>query len=140
MLRWRVHSTAVPFALDKAGGGVFVRAVAKCLVMMAHVVQDVEVSGDCLDMLTRVLVAAPAKRMSMEQIKAHRWFLKGLPPGALEMNDFLLQGLAGQEEVCACHACMHTPTSCQALLFFGQPDLLYPGMAAIFGCVSGRGQ
>jgi hypothetical protein len=61
--------------------------------------QDVEVSGDCLDMLTRVLVAAPAKRMSMEQIKEHRWFLKGLPPGALEMNDFLLQGLAGQEEV-----------------------------------------
>ncbi len=27
------------------------------------------------------------------------WLLQGLPPGALEMNDFLLQGLANQEEV-----------------------------------------
>lgn len=56
-------------------------------------------SADCLDILTRVLVASPAERMSMEQIKTHHWFLKGLPPGALEMNDFLLQGLANQEEV-----------------------------------------
>ena len=61
--------------------------------------QDVEVSADCLDMLTRVLVAAPPERMSMDEIKTHRWFMKGLPPGALEMNDFLLQGLANQEEV-----------------------------------------
>lgn len=61
--------------------------------------QDVEVSADCLDILTRVLVAQPGERMSMDEIKTHRWFLKGLPPGALEMNDFLLQGLASQEEV-----------------------------------------
>ena len=56
-------------------------------------------SADCLDILTRVLVAQPSARMSMEEIKTHPWFLKGLPPGALEMNDFLLQGLANQEEV-----------------------------------------
>jgi serine/threonine-protein kinase SRK2 len=61
--------------------------------------QEVEVSADCLDILTRVLVAQPSERMSMEEIKSHPWFLKGLPPGALEMNDFLLQGLANQEEV-----------------------------------------
>lgn len=56
-------------------------------------------SVDCLDILTRVLVASPGDRMSMDEIKTHAWFLKGLPPGALEMNDFLLQGLANQEEV-----------------------------------------
>ena len=61
--------------------------------------QDVEVSADCLDILTRVLVAQPSQRMTMEEIKTHPWFLKGLPPGALDMNDFLLQGLADQEEV-----------------------------------------
>ena len=61
--------------------------------------QEVEVSVDCLDILTRVLVASPGDRMSMDEIKTHAWFLKGLPPGALEMNDFLLQGLANQEEV-----------------------------------------
>ncbi|KAK9918091.1 hypothetical protein WJX75_001144 [Coccomyxa subellipsoidea] len=59
---------------------------------------EVEVSMDCLDILTRVLVASPGDRMSMDEIKTHAWFLKGLPPGALEMNDFLLQGLANQEE------------------------------------------
>ena len=61
--------------------------------------QDVEVSADCLDILTRVLVAQPSQRMTMEEIKTHPWFLKGLPPGALDMNNFLLQGLADQEEV-----------------------------------------
>ena len=61
--------------------------------------QDVDVSADCLDILTRVLVAQPSQRMNMEEIKTHPWFLKGLPPGALDMNDFLLQGLADQEEV-----------------------------------------
>ena len=83
--------------------------------------QDVEVSSDCLDMLTRVLVAAPAKRMAMEQIKAHRWFLKGLPPGALEMNDFLLQGLAGQEEVCQRLA---KAPSCMPFALARQPPFL----------------
>lgn len=61
--------------------------------------QEVEVSADCLDMLTRLLVAEPGARMTMEQIKVHRWFQRGLPPGALEMNDFLLQGLADMDEV-----------------------------------------
>ena len=61
--------------------------------------QDVDVSAECLDILTRVLVAQPSDRMTMDEIKTHPWFLKGLPPGALEMNDFLLQGLANQEEV-----------------------------------------
>lgn len=61
--------------------------------------QEVEVSADCLDILTRLLVADPGARMSMAEIKVHRWFQRGLPPGALEMNDFLLQALTDMEEV-----------------------------------------
>ena len=71
-------------------------------------VQDVEVSAECLDILTRVLVAQPSERMTMDEIKTHPWFLKGLPPGALEMNDFLLQGLANQEEVSCLLWCRKT--------------------------------
>ena len=56
-------------------------------------------SADCLDMLTRLLVAEPSARMSMGEIKVHRWFQRGLPPGALEMNDFLLQSLTDMDEV-----------------------------------------
>ena len=73
-------------------------------------------SAECLDILTRVLVAPPSERMTMEEIKTHPWFLKGLPPGALEMNDFLLQGLANQEEVswldcCGRHLCVQKALS-----------------------------
>lgn len=53
-----------------------------------------QVSPECLDMLKRVLIAEPAQRISMTEIKTHKWFTKGLPPGALEMNEFLLQGLS----------------------------------------------
>ena len=65
----------------------------------ADYAQEVPISVDCLDLLTRVLVAEPAQRLGMEDIKVHRWFLRGLPPGALEMNDFLLQGLTNMDEV-----------------------------------------
>ncbi len=75
--------------------------------------QDVEVSAECLDILTRVLVAQPSERMTMDEIKTHPWFLKGLPPGALEMNDFLLQGLANQEEV-SCWSFWQEPRDCSA--------------------------
>ena len=50
-------------------------------------------SGDCLNILTRMLVASPTDRLSMELIKTHPWFLAGLPPGALDMNEFLLRGM-----------------------------------------------
>lgn len=74
------------------------RFARKIVAADYKLLSDVEVSADCLDILTRVLVAQPSQRMTMEEIKTHPWFLKGLPPGALDMNDFLLQGLADQEE------------------------------------------
>ena len=58
-----------------------------------------EVSADCLDMLTKVLVAEPAQRLGMDDIKTHRWFVAGLPTGALDMNDFLLKGMDSQSTV-----------------------------------------
>ena len=64
--------------------------------------QNPGVSPDCLDMLTRVLVADPERRISMEEIKKHPWFTRGLPPGALEMNEFLLQGLSTMDDVSPC--------------------------------------
>ena len=55
--------------------------------------QSVPVSKDCLDILTHMLVAVPQDRLSMDAIKTHPWFLAGLPPGALDMNEFLLRGM-----------------------------------------------
>ncbi len=68
------------------------REYARRIVDAAYVIPaDVPVSPVCLDLVRRILVADPAKRLSMEGIKRHPWFLKDLPPGALDMNDFYLQ-------------------------------------------------
>jgi serine/threonine-protein kinase SRK2 len=60
--------------------------------------EDVAVSEGCKDLLTRLLVADPPSRMSIDEIKAHPWFLLSLPPGALDMNDQLMQTSADLRE------------------------------------------
>lgn len=61
--------------------------------------QNPGVSPECIDMLKRILVADPRQRLGMDEIKQHAWFTRGLPPGALEMNEFLLQGLGTMDDV-----------------------------------------
>lgn len=53
---------------------------------------DIPVSPNCLGLLKGILVPDPKARMSMTDIKQHPWFLQGLPPGSLQMNDYLMQG------------------------------------------------
>ena len=49
--------------------------------------QDVPISRECFDLLQRLLVADPAKRLTMAQITHHPWFTTNLPADALKMND-----------------------------------------------------
>lgn len=74
--------------------------------------QDVPVSEDCLDILRRVLVANPSQRLNMTQIRAHRWFRGSLPPGALEMNKFLINGFGPMDEVGCKLAMIHSMDAC----------------------------
>ncbi len=68
------------------------RDYAKKIVKAQYVVpEDIPVSSECVDLLTRVLVADPNARLSMEDIKMHDWFIQDLPKDALDMNDFYLQ-------------------------------------------------
>lgn len=46
-----------------------------------------------------MLVANPSQRMGMDEIKVNQWFLAGLPPGALEMNDHLISSCSMLDEV-----------------------------------------
>ena len=46
-----------------------------------------------------MLVADPSQRMGMDEIKVNQWFLAGLPPGALEMNDHLISSCNMLDEV-----------------------------------------
>jgi serine/threonine-protein kinase SRK2 len=56
------------------------------------------VSGECKDLLQRILVADPAKRITMADIQRHPWFTRDLPEGVAQMNDQLL---AQQQHVLA---------------------------------------
>ncbi len=46
------------------------------------------------DLLSRLLVADPAQRLSVASLQSHPWFTKNLPPRALSMNDTFLSATA----------------------------------------------
>ena len=55
----------------------------------------VKVSRECRDLLSKILVPDPTKRVTIPVIQRHPWYLKDLPPGVAEMNDSLPQPSAG---------------------------------------------
>lgn len=61
--------------------------VQRILHVDYHIPPHVRVSDECKDLLARILVADPAKRITIAGIYNHKWYLKGLPPGVREMND-----------------------------------------------------
>jgi serine/threonine-protein kinase SRK2 len=50
----------------------------------------VRVSDPCKDLLARILVADPSKRITVPEILEHPWFKTDLPEGVSEMNDRLV--------------------------------------------------
>ena len=49
----------------------------------------VRVSKECRDIMSRILVPDPAKRLRVADIQRHVWYKKDLPPGVSGMNDHL---------------------------------------------------
>mmetsp|Transcript_29538 Transcript_29538/g.65405 ORF Transcript_29538/g.65405 Transcript_29538/m.65405 type:complete len:400 (+) Transcript_29538:305-1504(+) len=62
----------------------------RILNMQWSIPGDVHITDSCRDLLTRLLVADPARRLKMSEIQKHPWFLDNLPPDALSMNDTCL--------------------------------------------------
>ena len=56
----------------------------------------VAMSADCRDLLSQILVADPARRITVPAILRHPWFLRGLPDGVAEMNDRLVPPRASE--------------------------------------------
>lgn len=46
-----------------------------------------EVSEECKDLLRKLIVFDPKKRLTIRQIAKHPWFCKGLPPDIFAVND-----------------------------------------------------
>ncbi|MEW5304040.1 MAG: hypothetical protein WDW38_003165 [Sanguina aurantia] len=65
----------------------------------------IRLSDECKNLLSRILVADPQKRISVDSIYNHPWYCKGLPPGVREMNDRPQpppEGLQSVEEIKKC--------------------------------------
>nr|AUS89411.1 SNF1-related protein kinase 2.7 [Sesuvium portulacastrum]AUS89441.1 CBL-interacting protein kinase 9 [Sesuvium portulacastrum] len=66
----------------------FKKTIVRILSVQYSIPDYVRVSHDCKHLLSRIFVADPEKRITMEEIKKHAWFLKNLP----------LEYMEGQEE------------------------------------------
>ncbi|GIL70723.1 hypothetical protein Vretimale_3824 [Volvox reticuliferus] len=72
---------------DKHDNQKLQKMIQRILHVDYHIPSSVRTSEDCRDLLSKILVADPSKRITIEEIYNHPWYLKGLPPGVREMND-----------------------------------------------------
>eukprot|EP00201_Polytomella_parva_P023945 CAMPEP_0175046964 /NCGR_PEP_ID=MMETSP0052_2-20121109/5328_1 /TAXON_ID=51329 ORGANISM="Polytomella parva, Strain SAG 63-3" /NCGR_SAMPLE_ID=MMETSP0052_2 /ASSEMBLY_ACC=CAM_ASM_000194 /LENGTH=141 /DNA_ID=CAMNT_0016310779 /DNA_START=1343 /DNA_END=1768 /DNA_ORIENTATION=- len=72
---------------DKHDNQKLQKMIQRILHVEYHVPSHVKLSDDCRDLLARILVADPHRRITVDDIYSHRWFMRGLPPGVREMND-----------------------------------------------------
>lgn len=64
------------------------RKTISCIVSVQYSIPDyVHVSSDCRQLLSRIFVANPAKRITIGEIKKLPWFLKKLPKELLEGSE-----------------------------------------------------
>ena len=62
----------------------------------------------------RLLVADSERRLSMDEIKEHPWFIHSLPSGANEMNEYYHNENSGVDEVPVRPSQAHMSTWCPA--------------------------
>ncbi|XP_020582373.1 serine/threonine-protein kinase SAPK2-like [Phalaenopsis equestris] len=62
----------------------FRKTIGRILSVQYSIPDYVRISAHCRHLLSRIFVADPEKRITMEEIKEHPWFLKNLP---LELAD-----------------------------------------------------
>uniref|UniRef100_A0A0A9D4J8 non-specific serine/threonine protein kinase n=1 Tax=Arundo donax TaxID=35708 RepID=A0A0A9D4J8_ARUDO len=57
----------------------FRKTIGRIMSIQYKIPEYVHVSQDCKDMLAKIFVANPAKRITIREIRNHPWFLKNLP-------------------------------------------------------------
>eukprot|EP00882_Tetradesmus_deserticola_P001435 GHRQ01001552.1.p1 GENE.GHRQ01001552.1~~GHRQ01001552.1.p1 ORF type:complete len:377 (+),score=197.27 GHRQ01001552.1:1110-2240(+) len=58
--------------------------------MQWSIPNGIEISAECRDLLSRMLVRNPDERITMSEIHRHPWFIANLPVEAVSMNDSYL--------------------------------------------------
>ncbi|CAA7404497.1 unnamed protein product [Spirodela intermedia] len=69
---------AYPFE-DPADPKNFRKTINRIMSVQYRIPDYVHISKDCRDLLQRIFVANPTKRITIREIRTHPWFLKNLP-------------------------------------------------------------
>ncbi|WOL03548.1 serine/threonine-protein kinase SAPK7 [Canna indica] len=64
---------------DKEDPKNFRKTIGKIMSAQYEIPEHVHISQDCRQLLSRIFVANPTKRITIREIKSHPWFLKNLP-------------------------------------------------------------
>jgi len=87
------------------GGNKFAKVLERIQKVDYRFPENIPVSSDCRDLISKILVADVSKRLTIEQIQAHPWYQVDLPPGVTSMNEQCLAlrgqsaGLQTEEEI-----------------------------------------
>ncbi|CAA7396953.1 unnamed protein product [Spirodela intermedia] len=57
----------------------FRKTIGRIMAVQYRIPDYVHISNDCRDLLKRIFVASPSRRITIREIKKHPWFLKNLP-------------------------------------------------------------
>ncbi|OWM84895.1 hypothetical protein CDL15_Pgr027682 [Punica granatum] len=57
----------------------FRKTISRIMAVQYRIPDYVHISQDCRQLLARIFVASPARRITIKEIKSHPWFLKNLP-------------------------------------------------------------
>ncbi|KAJ8424686.1 hypothetical protein Cgig2_014158 [Carnegiea gigantea] len=83
----------------------FRKTIGRILSVHYSIPDYVRVSQDCNHLLSRIFVADPEKRITIEEIKTHPWFLKSLPEeykeGQVINDEDEKESLQSEEEIVA---------------------------------------
>ncbi|KAI3767803.1 hypothetical protein L2E82_18213 [Cichorium intybus] len=77
---------AYPFE-DEEDPRNFRKTLTRILSVQYSIPDYVRVSMDCKDLLSRIFVANPDKRITIPEIKKHPWFFKDLPAALIEGDE-----------------------------------------------------
>lgn len=99
-------AAAYPFERpeDKYDRHKLQKLIQRIMAVKYNIPSRLKLSEECKDLLRRILVADPTKRITIKEIYAHPWFLKDLPAGVIYMNDRVHPPAAGtqtQDEIIA---------------------------------------
>ncbi|CAD5184987.1 unnamed protein product [Musa acuminata subsp. malaccensis] len=63
----------------------FRKTMARIVSVQYRIPEYVHISQDCRQLISRIFVADPSKRITVREIRNHPWFLKNLPRGLTEV-------------------------------------------------------